>query len=453
LRFRFFKANDLYELFTLTETDDRTTETAAIFAGTGSDVKVPKLSRVRRRREEEVEEEGRAALPVSAKRREPTRPVVQRSLERLYAAEAAEGDSKSAVAADTGFGTPASSSKCDESAQAASSSLLSEKLREELREKARKINSLIFKAKQHQDSSLPSSPCSPPACSPSVASSTGSDQRPAGGSRDSPEPGGSSSPQLLSGGERREKKKKHRKDKKFEGTRVPHLTKVRPYRPPPSGDRTPPPPPSDEDKEQTNQDDYVLAKLFAKTGGIHSALRHDAIVDDDGTDHALLEAEAAAAAKAAVKALRESRRDYSRPGDRQLSSSPAAATAKRFGKKKSGSGQLMTSADLLARIRARNSVVTAVTRDEEAVTRDEESLFFPTAGQSSSGRGGGEEQGGLGARHSELLADIRNFIAFQVRVLRYRYDTHFFSLLALAESSGKSIFDVQFPTVCNLWEK
>jgi DNA excision repair protein ERCC-6 len=395
LLFRFFKANDLYELFTLTETDDRTTETAAIFAGTGSDVKVPKLSQVRRRKEEEAERG--AALPVLARSQEPTRPVVKRSLERLYAEEAAEVGTKS------GSGTLSA-------AFSSSSSLLSEKLRDELREKARKINSLIFKAKeQHQQQDLSSGSSSP-------VVHTVSDQTPGGSSRGNSAHLGSTSPPLLIGNREEEprdkkKKKKHKKDKKFEGTRVPHLTKVRHYRPPLVDGQTAPP---DEDNEKKqNQDDYVLAKLFAKTGGIHSALRHDAIVDDDGTDHALLEAEAAAAAKAAVKALRESRRDYPRPGDRQNSSSPAAAAAaKRFGKKKTGSGQLMTSADLLARIRARNSVVSAVTREEEAATQDEESLFFPSAAGQSSSRGGAEE--GLGARHSELLADIRNFIAFQV---------------------------------------
>lgn len=35
---RFFKSNDLYELFTLKDTDNQCTETEAIFAGTGSEV-------------------------------------------------------------------------------------------------------------------------------------------------------------------------------------------------------------------------------------------------------------------------------------------------------------------------------------------------------------------------------------------------------------------------------
>merc|ERR1719420_843285 len=43
---RFFKSNDLYELFTLTEaTEEGDTETSAIFAGTGSNIKLtPKSS-------------------------------------------------------------------------------------------------------------------------------------------------------------------------------------------------------------------------------------------------------------------------------------------------------------------------------------------------------------------------------------------------------------------------
>lgn len=38
---RFFKSNDLFELFTLKESDvDGSTETGAIFAGTGSEVRL-----------------------------------------------------------------------------------------------------------------------------------------------------------------------------------------------------------------------------------------------------------------------------------------------------------------------------------------------------------------------------------------------------------------------------
>lgn len=210
---------------------------------------------------------------------------------------------------------------------------------------------------------------------------------------------------------------------------MPHLAKVRPFRPPPPAELGAPPDRGDENDGQAStaaaQDDYVLARLFAKSGGIHSALRHDAIVDDDGTDHALLEAEAAQAAKAAVRALRESRRECARPGEW---SAAAAATGgelslskKRFGQKRktagggegsSGSGghQLMTSADLLARIKARNRVVAATTMTT-AVAEEEDSLFFPAVAAASRS----EDDDGFGGQNSDLLADIRNFIAFQAQ--------------------------------------
>ena len=69
---RFFKANDLYELFTLSDdigfnTDGKKstarsgamTETAAIFAGMGADVSVPKKRKRKSPVDGEVEDEGR----------------------------------------------------------------------------------------------------------------------------------------------------------------------------------------------------------------------------------------------------------------------------------------------------------------------------------------------------------------------------------------------------------
>ena len=355
---------------------------------------MPKLARKHRHKEEE-----RAAIPLAAvSRPESTRPDVKRSLARLYAAEAATDDRQSDE-----------TSKSAELSPSPAPSLLSDKLREELRERARKINSQIFKAKQHQESTPPSASSPTGPSSSSLSPDTFSTCSPSGSREKSPEP--PSLPQPGSSDKRsREERRKQKKDKKFEGTRVPHLTKVRPFRPPVTADGPPEAENDDQSKTAAGQDAYVLAKLFAKTGGIHSALRHDAIVDDDAADHALLEAEAASAAKAAVKALRESRRDCHRPGLER----PSPVMAKRFGKKKGGnSGQLMTSADLLARIKARNRVVTAVVREEEGV-EEEESLFFPAAQSSGDGVVVGE---GLGARHSDLLADIRNFIAFQVTKL------------------------------------
>ena len=83
----------------------------------------------------------------------------------------------------------------------------------------------------------------------------------------------------------------------FEGQRVPNLTKV--------DSKTTTEQPNvqiDADKEK---DDYVLSKLFKKSG-VHSALQHDTIVENSVNDYVFIEAEAHRYAEEAVKALRKS---------------------------------------------------------------------------------------------------------------------------------------------------
>lgn len=86
-------------------------------------------------------------------------------------------------------------------------------------------------------------------------------------------------------------------DLEFEGQRVPNLTKV--------DSKTTTQQPDvhvDVDKEK---DDYVLSKLFKKSG-VHSALQHDTIVENSVNDYVFIEAEAHRYAEEAVKALRKS---------------------------------------------------------------------------------------------------------------------------------------------------
>jgi hypothetical protein len=373
---------------------------------------------------------------------ESTRPGVKRSLQRLYAAEAAQSTNRKAAPVTTtpanerrqsgASGEPTNENResgASPANESSAASLLSQKMREELRERARKINSLVFNKACSTSTIVQPSSSPGPSTSLDVSSNIPALCSLSPDLSSSHHTPSTSSCQHTSAGEKEKKKKKKRKkDKKFEGTRVPHLTKVRPYRPPAEL----PSPEEEEDSKQERkkttdaaaaaaQDDYVLAKLFAKSGGVHSALRHDTIMDDAAADHALLEAEAAQAAKAAVRALRDSRRAYA------AAPTSSAGGSSRFGKKKKktslGNGAtnqlMMTSADLLARIRARNKVVVtaaaAVVGPEREEEGEEESLFFPTAAATAAAGGGGGEEGGLGAQQSELLTDIRNFIAFQVR--------------------------------------
>ena len=65
---------------------------------------------------------------------------------------------------------------------------------------------------------------------------------------------------------------------KFEGERISHLDKSDTYKPPVNI----------EEKNSSKDDDYVLSKLFKKSG-VHSALQHDVIMNGErGPDFALI---------------------------------------------------------------------------------------------------------------------------------------------------------------------
>lgn len=130
----------------------------------------------------------------------------------------------------------------------------------------------------------------------------------------------------------RRKKRKHTKDALFEGQRISHLVKKKTFK---KEDHEP--------NEQKQSDDYVLSKLFKKSGkcfvlkphqlyhasmlsllylfylssGIHSVMRHDTIMDSSNPDYVLVEAEANRVAQDALKALKNSRQQcrlpYNRP--------------------------------------------------------------------------------------------------------------------------------------------
>ncbi|KAJ8361388.1 hypothetical protein SKAU_G00179130 [Synaphobranchus kaupii] len=122
--------------------------------------------------------------------------------------------------------------------------------------------------------------------------------------------------------------KKHSRDARFEGRRISHLVKKRKYN-------------KDEEKEdQKKSDDYVLAKLFRKSG-IHSVMQHDAIMEASNPDYVLVEAEANRVAKDALRALKVSRQHcrlpFTRGPARHDTTRPQGAPApnrKRFGQKK-----------------------------------------------------------------------------------------------------------------------
>ncbi|XP_037551074.1 DNA excision repair protein ERCC-6 [Nematolebias whitei] len=235
------------------------------------------------------------------------------------------------------------------------------------------------------------------------------------------------------------KKRKRSRDARFEGHRISHLVKKRTY--------------TKEEREenssegQKKSDDYVLARLFRKSG-IHSVMQHDTIMESSNPDYVLVEAEANRVAKDALKALKISRQQcrlpYNQPpppvaknrfGQKKnsLLSAPSAqstptptkckdaAIVKKFTSKKPGAGAHfsgegaggdlnstpLSSASLLAKMRARNHIANASSqRAEGEDEEEEESSEAPRASHPPPPP----------TEHDELLVDLRNFIAFQASV-------------------------------------
>lgn len=111
------------------------------------------------------------------------------------------------------------------------------------------------------------------------------------------------------------KKHKNKEDARFEGHRISHLVKKRRYKRKDSEDQK-------ETKDEQKNDDYVLAKLFKKSG-IHSVMKHDTIMEASNPDYVLVEAEANRVAKDALKALKVSRHRCRLPFSGSAPATPA----------------------------------------------------------------------------------------------------------------------------------
>uniref|UniRef100_A0A3P9LMK4 DNA excision repair protein ERCC-6 n=1 Tax=Oryzias latipes TaxID=8090 RepID=A0A3P9LMK4_ORYLA len=236
---------------------------------------------------------------------------------------------------------------------------------------------------------------------------------------------------------RKHKKAKRSREARFEGHRISHLVKKRTLLKEKAEENTA--------EEQKKSDDYVLSKLLKKSG-IHSVMQHDSIMESSNPDYVLVEAEANRVAKDALKALKSSRQQCRLPFNRPL---PPPAR-KRFGQKRnsilvehsvqsttttikckdssivkksalkkpgagahfSGEGAEsdsnsapLSSASLLAKMRARNHISNLSSRGD-AEEEDEDNSEAP----------GTSSPPAPPTEHDELLVDLRNFVAFQANV-------------------------------------
>lgn len=307
---RFFKTNDLYELFTLADDGKKKrTETSAIFAGTGSDIRL-----------KEKKKKG--------------------------------GGDHSASQAGTEMADPGAAETPGNTKQG----LLSEEKIRQMHELARRLS------------------------------------------------------QRISEGAKKPEEKPHHKRHKskksvVEGESIRGVVKQAVFKP-------------EVGPEQSQkQDDYVLQKLFKKSG-VHSAMQHDSIVDSAAPDYALVEGEAERVAQQAIRRLRESRRRClsavsgvptwtglhgssgapARPrfGPRKVQASPCKQPATKPGllpgvftqEEPSSSSTPASSSELLACIRAR--------KPAESVCAP-----FLDTGESN---------------FDELLSDLQTFVAFGASV-------------------------------------
>ncbi|XP_009979542.1 PREDICTED: DNA excision repair protein ERCC-6-like [Tauraco erythrolophus] len=456
---RFFKSNDLYELFTLSSPDaSQGTETSAIFAGTGSDVQVPKHQFKRKLEKSPDNDTSKGDLHLT----ERSSPKYSKSSDS-YSTTHVTNSSKAIETSEETKGNLEAfdqNSYAKDNAQAASNINSLNKSKEESLERADKSvsQSLPGDAESSENAKYLKTMVADEVHGAANANVKGDSSLMCGaagswekqvaktedGQLDNNHYKCTSKTKhrvdMLSHESHKDKsKKKRHKDAKFEGECIPHLVKQRQYRKENSEER---------EEDSKKNDDYVLEKLFKKSG-VHSVMKHDAIMEASSADHVLVEAEANRVARDALRALKVSRQRClgaasgvptwtgtsglsgapsgikSRFGQKRnpmLLSSPsicaspvkkckdADATKKENVKKCSSNGHFngisgesssgaLDSSSLLAKMRARNHLILPQRTGNEG---DENQQQAPAPAPGST-------------EFDELLVDMRNFIAFQAR--------------------------------------
>ncbi|XP_018580405.2 DNA excision repair protein ERCC-6 isoform X1 [Scleropages formosus] len=402
---RFFKSNDIYELFTLSNPDSsQGTETSAIFAGTGSDVQVPK--KPKKVKLPSSPEKRHSQLNGITKLKDLSQDPLQRNSLHLNLTSSSLTDKINSPQSTNGFTGPNDTDGCNQDDGSPTNGASKCTLYCEV--KARPADGIGHSPQKQKEKTKH---CDPEDTSVPL-------------------------------------KHKHHRDARFEGHRISHLVKKRRYKRV-GGD--------EKDKEDQNKsEDYVLAKLFKKSG-IHSVMKHDSIMEASNPDYVLVEAEADRVAKDALRVLKLSRQHcripFSRVPTENDCGTPLGTPGtfkRRFGQKKnpvlaetstsaahgsdkckdaaiikksalkkptssnhfsgegldedSGSAALSSSV-LLAKMKARNHLSLSQSLEEE--DQDEGSSLQST---------GGTDFPRASTEHDELLVDLRNFVAFQAQV-------------------------------------
>ncbi|XP_019642720.1 PREDICTED: LOW QUALITY PROTEIN: DNA excision repair protein ERCC-6-like [Branchiostoma belcheri] len=410
---RFFKSNDMYELFTLTCDDNKEgTETGAIFAGTGSEVKVD--TRKVKIAEKVAKPDGKL-LPrrkekTAEKRSSPDSPKDKATVSRLLAKWKLGNSTLNSVMKKVSANGEESGSSpvCngDEPSESNSKEQRSNGDNKTLTQETQELNQVTTSQSNIPEKSTIVAKlvtgASTRACKPSTSHERG-----------------------------KKLKKKKRKDAALEGERIQYLARHSAYRS------------SAQEEEASHKatEDYVLKKLFKKSG-VHSALQHDKIMMSSNPDYLLVEGEADRVAKEAARTLKRTRQQClgassgvptwtgrhggsgappgvkQRPrfGKKKTSAAAGAcgtgkpeAKAAKFviPKKKHFSGHVagtksasedVSSESLLNQMRLRNHMKLSLEAGNDSGDEDN-SPEAPTAP--------------VGSEYDEMIVEIRNYIAFQ----------------------------------------
>ncbi|NWR71103.1 ERCC6 protein, partial [Centropus unirufus] len=447
---RFFKSNDLYELFTLSNPDkSQGTETSAIFAGTGSDVQVTKHHSKQKHEKPPDNATSRSDLHLtesSSSKYSNLGTATHMTSKVIETSEEIKGN----------FEAFDQNSYAKDNAPAATNITSLNKSKEESLERTEKSVSQSLPGDAGSSENAVVADEVHGAANANVkedfsltCDADGSWEKQAVKTQDGQLDNNhykctsktKHKVDMLSHENQKSKsKKKHHKDAKFEGERIPHLVKQKQYKREHSEEK---------EEDSKKNDDYVLEKLFKKSG-VHSVMKHDAIMEASSADYVLVEAEANRVAQDALRALKVSRQRClgaasgvpTWTGMSGLSGAPSG-TKSRFGQKrnsmllssrstcaspvrkckdahtvkkekvkklnssehfdgKSGesSSSALDSSSLLAKMRARNHLTLP---QQAGIEGDENPQQAPAPVPCST-------------EYDELLVDMRNFIAFQARV-------------------------------------
>ncbi|XP_054156083.1 DNA excision repair protein ERCC-6-like [Oppia nitens] len=346
---RFFKTNDLYELFTL-GSESSATESSSVFAGTDSEIK----------------------LSPKAKKQK---------TEKFSTTSGRSGSSSSSSS-----GNNNNNNNSQQTMKKSDEVKLSAEKVVELRNRAKLLSKLIaekFANNNNNNKEI------------TLRGNENNDNRKVSEEKTNSDKTKTKQKVKTINEDNNNNSKKSKKGTQFEGKRIKYLIKQDVYK-----DKT-----TEENNESKADDEYVLKKLFRRSK-VQSALQHDVIECSSAPDYAIAEREAETVAKQAIAALKRSRETC-------LNANPLTGVkvAKKFGLKRKLSSGATTAATTTAATTDDNKVFTSSSLINDIKSRNRFETELMSADSEEYNQN--QQEVHINSEYDTLLSDIRNFIAFQ----------------------------------------